>query len=65
MNYSFQFDGLTIDEKGYNFDYSRFKLPTLNDGVLNENGLDEQIGLTDLPVKDGRNTTFEYDTIYY
>jgi len=41
MNYSFQITGLIKDEVDGFFDYSRFELPTIDEGALDElNGLD-------------------------
>ncbi len=54
MNYSFQMGGLIINGKEGNFDYSRFALP-----VLNENNLDETIGLDD------RGVAAHYGTRYW
>ena len=36
MNYFFQFKGITIDDKMYNYDYSSFTLDPLNEEHLNE-----------------------------
>jgi len=53
MNYSFQMQGLTIDGVGGNFDYSRFTLPDLD-----ENNLDESMGLNGGPVIDNYGTRY-------
>lgn len=53
MNYSFQMQGLTINGGAGHFDYSRFALPDLD-----ENALDETVGLNGGPPINGYGTRY-------
>ncbi len=53
MNYAFQFPGLRIDGVDANYDYSQFDLPDLD-----ENNLDETVGLNGGAQIDGYGTRF-------
>jgi hypothetical protein len=53
MSYAFQMAGLRISGADGNYDYSRFALPTVD-----ENDLDETVGLSGVPAAAGYGTRF-------